>query len=114
VVIASGVTGDGRREVLGFEVGDSEDGAFWTAFLPLAALLDRLAPILRGWTNYFKHGVSKATFNYLRRYTWRRVLLWIRRKHRHAKLEVDPTPLPARVVANGRRCNPVRPWQGNG
>ena len=24
---------DGRREVLGFEVGDSEDGAFWTAFL---------------------------------------------------------------------------------
>jgi putative transposase len=33
VVIATGVTGDGRREVLGFEVGDSEDGAFWTAFL---------------------------------------------------------------------------------
>ena len=33
VVIATGVTGDGRREVLGFDVGDSEDGAFWTAFL---------------------------------------------------------------------------------
>ena len=33
VVIATGVTADGRREVLGFEVGDSEDGAFWTAFL---------------------------------------------------------------------------------
>jgi transposase-like protein len=33
VVIATGVTSDGRREVLGFEVGDSEDGAFWTAFL---------------------------------------------------------------------------------
>ena len=26
-------SGDGRREVLGFAVGDSEDGAFWTAFL---------------------------------------------------------------------------------
>src|SRR5829696_3791262 len=52
--------------------------------LPLAVLLDRLAPILRGWTNYFKHGVSKATFDYLRRFTWRRVLLWIRRKHRSA------------------------------
>jgi putative transposase len=25
--------GDGRREVLGFAVGDSEDGAFWTQFL---------------------------------------------------------------------------------
>jgi putative transposase len=33
VVIATGVTADGRREVLGFDVGDSEDGAFWTAFL---------------------------------------------------------------------------------
>jgi putative transposase len=33
VVIATGVCGDGRREVLGFAVGDSEDGAFWTAFL---------------------------------------------------------------------------------
>jgi hypothetical protein len=28
-----GVTADGRREVLGFDVGDSEDGAFWTANL---------------------------------------------------------------------------------
>ena len=27
------MTGDGRREVLGFAVGDSEDGAFWTPFL---------------------------------------------------------------------------------
>lgn len=33
VVIATGVRADGFREVLGFAVGDSEDGAFWTAFL---------------------------------------------------------------------------------
>jgi transposase-like protein len=33
VVIATGVIGDGHREVLGFDVGDSEEGAFWTAFL---------------------------------------------------------------------------------
>ena len=33
VVIATGVSADGRREVLGFAVGDSEDGAFWTSFL---------------------------------------------------------------------------------
>jgi hypothetical protein len=31
VVIATGVTADGGREVLGLDVGDSEDGAFWTA-----------------------------------------------------------------------------------
>src|SRR4029450_11865064 len=33
VVVATGVRGDGWREGLGFAVGDSEDGAFWTAFL---------------------------------------------------------------------------------
>jgi transposase-like protein len=32
VVIATGVTRTGDREVLGVAVGDSEDGAFWTAF----------------------------------------------------------------------------------
>jgi hypothetical protein len=32
-VIATGVAADGRREVLGFDVGDCEDGAFWTASL---------------------------------------------------------------------------------
>jgi putative transposase len=33
VVVATGVAADGHREVLGFDVGDSEDGAFSTAFL---------------------------------------------------------------------------------
>jgi transposase-like protein len=33
IVIATGVSADGRREVLGFDVGDSESGPFWTAFL---------------------------------------------------------------------------------
>jgi RNA-directed DNA polymerase len=29
---------------------------------PLPTLLRRLNPVLRGWTTYFRHGVSKATF----------------------------------------------------
>jgi putative transposase len=33
IVVATGVAGDGTREVLGLAVGDSEDKAFWTAFL---------------------------------------------------------------------------------
>jgi putative transposase len=33
IVIATGVARSGAREVLGLAVGDSEDGAFWTAFL---------------------------------------------------------------------------------
>jgi putative transposase len=34
VVIATGVSADGSREVLGVDVGDSEDELFWTTFLP--------------------------------------------------------------------------------
>jgi putative transposase len=33
VVIATGITAEGSREVLGVDVGDSEDEAFWRAFL---------------------------------------------------------------------------------
>jgi RNA-directed DNA polymerase len=47
----------------------------------LDQLLHRLLPVLRGWCAYFRHGASKRTFNYLRAYTWRRVVQWLRRKH---------------------------------
>jgi RNA-directed DNA polymerase len=47
----------------------------------LDQLLHRLNPVLRGWCAYFRHGVSKRTFNYLRAYTWRRVVRWLRRKY---------------------------------
>jgi transposase-like protein len=33
VVIATGITADGGREVLGVDIGDSEDETFWTRFL---------------------------------------------------------------------------------
>ena len=51
---------------------------------PLAALLGHLNRVLRGWTNYFRHGVSKRTFDYLGQFTWNRVLRWLRRKHPRA------------------------------
>ena len=47
----------------------------------LEVRLHRINPVLRGWTNYFRHGVSKATFSYLRAFTWRRVVCWLRHKH---------------------------------
>ncbi|GJF35218.1 group II intron reverse transcriptase/maturase [Kitasatospora sp. NE20-6] len=50
--------------------------------LPLAAVLHGLNPVLRGWTAYFRHGVSSATFQYLSAFTWRQVFGWLRRKHR--------------------------------
>jgi len=48
----------------------------------LATLLRRLNPILRGWTNYFRHGASKNTFSYLSAFAWRRVVCWLRHKVR--------------------------------
>jgi RNA-directed DNA polymerase len=51
---------------------------------PLQDLLRRLNRLLRGWTNYFRHGASKATFGYLRAYVWHRVVRWLRRKYPRA------------------------------
>jgi RNA-directed DNA polymerase len=52
--------------------------------LSLTSLLYRLNPVLRGWTAYFRHGVSKRTFNYLRAFVWRRVVCWLRHKSARA------------------------------
>ncbi len=49
---------------------------------PLAVLLRQLNPVLHGWAAYFRFGVSSATFQYLSKYAWERVIRWIRRKHR--------------------------------
>ena len=42
---------------------------------PLCDLLRQLNGVLRGWTNYFRHGVSKDTFAYLHQFTWLRVVV---------------------------------------
>jgi len=47
----------------------------------LAALLRKLNPVLRGWCNYFRHGVSARTFAYLDHYAWWRVVWWMRKRH---------------------------------
>lgn len=51
---------------------------------PLSDLLRQINGVLRGWTNYFRHGVSKDTFAYLHQFTWRRVVHWLHRKHERA------------------------------
>ena len=47
----------------------------------LAALLRKLNPVLRGWCNYFRHGVSARTFSYLDHYAWWKVVWWLRKRH---------------------------------
>lgn len=47
----------------------------------LADLLRSVNAVLRGWCNYFGHGVSARTFSYLDYFTWSRIFGWIRKRH---------------------------------
>jgi RNA-directed DNA polymerase len=47
----------------------------------LADLLRRLNPTLRGWCNYFRHGVSSRTFNYVDHFAFWRIAGWLRKRH---------------------------------
>jgi RNA-directed DNA polymerase len=51
---------------------------------PLDVLLRRLNSAMKGWCAYFRPGVSSATFDYISRYAWQRVIGWLRRKHRRS------------------------------
>ena len=37
--------------------------------------------MLRGWCNYFRHGVSSRTFGYVDHYAFWRVVGWLRKRH---------------------------------
>src|SRR3954449_2471682 len=95
----------------------------------LDQLLHRLNPVLRGWCVYFRSGQSSRTFQYLRHYTWWRVVRWLRRKYprrnwvwliRHHFSEWVPTGKetvlynPAAVSTTRYRYRAARietPWQ---
>ncbi len=101
----------------------------------LDQLLNRLNPVLRGWCDHFRHGVSSRTFGYLRAYVWRRVSTtlgdppttraskprrqqgvrqpWSRsraRAHRQFQPSLRSTTPPA---GNGRRARSRRQFQAN-
>lgn len=52
-----------------------------TLHMDLDRLLIGLNMSLQGWANYFRHGVSKATFDKVDYHAWRRIGTWLRRKH---------------------------------
>lgn len=45
------------------------------------AVIKRLNPILRGFSNYYKGVVSKETFEYIKSRTWRYLWSWAKRRH---------------------------------
>lgn len=48
---------------------------------PPGAVLTRLSQIMRGWSVYFRHAVSKHTFQSLSHFVWRRVARWLATLH---------------------------------
>jgi RNA-directed DNA polymerase len=54
------------------------------------ALIQALNPVLRGWTNYFRHGVSKDVFAALQWFAEQRTVRWLR--HRHPGKQQRPLP----------------------
>ena len=82
--------------------------------LPLAVLLHQLNSVLRGWTAYFRPGVSARAFQYLRMIVWRQVFGWLRRKHPNSGWKNLRQPLLRRhMVAAGRRDRVVQPRFGS-
>ncbi len=70
VVIATGVSADGRREVLGCDVGDSESQEFWTAFL--RGLRDRGLAGVQLVISDHHSGLTKAIAAVLQGAAWQR------------------------------------------
>jgi transposase len=46
-----------------------------------ADLLRSVNAVLRGWCNYFRHGVSSRTFSYVDHFTFWRIFNWLRKLH---------------------------------
>jgi RNA-directed DNA polymerase len=52
-----------------------------TLHTSLDEVITSLNQALRGWANYFRHGVSKAVFSHVDEHAWRRLTGWIHRKY---------------------------------
>jgi RNA-directed DNA polymerase len=48
-----------------------------------AAVISTLNPLLRGWGNYYKHGVSTRMFGDVDHHVWKMLWRWARTRHPH-------------------------------
>jgi RNA-directed DNA polymerase len=49
--------------------------------VPASLLIERLNPVIRGWSNYHRPIVAKQTFNYVDYRIWKLLWRWCRRRH---------------------------------
>ena len=76
--------------------------------------LHRLKPVLRCWRAYFRHGVSKHTFNYLRAFHLAAGRPLAATQAPQGELVLAPAPLPRRVVADRRGARALQPRRRGG
>jgi RNA-directed DNA polymerase len=50
---------------------------------PQEEIIRKLNPIIKGWTNYFRIGVSSDTFTQLDHLMWQKLWAWAKRRHSH-------------------------------
>jgi len=48
---------------------------------PVECVIAKLNPIIRGWSNYYRHGVSKKVFNRTDHMLWIKLWRWAKRRH---------------------------------
>ncbi|MCA1691542.1 MAG: hypothetical protein LC733_04815 [Actinobacteria bacterium] len=72
-----------------------------------------LNPTLRGWCNYFRHGVSSRTFNYVDHFAFWRIVGWLRKRHVGLNMHtLVRRYLPGWRVSDGR-IEMFRPYKVN-
>jgi RNA-directed DNA polymerase len=79
-----------------------------TRHMDLDELIISLNRSVRGWANYFRHGVSKAVFSAVDHHAWNRLMRWIRAKYA-GKHRLGMKELRRRFCDQGWRfaCNGV-------
>ncbi len=100
VVIATGVSADGRREVLGCAVGDSETEAFWTEFL--RSLRDRGLDGVQLVISDSHRGLTNAIGTVLQGAAWQRCRV-------HFMRNASPRSTRATARWSPRRSAPCSP-----
>jgi RNA-directed DNA polymerase len=48
---------------------------------PSAKVIKDLNPVIRGWSNYYRHCAAKATFNKVDHLIWQKLWRWAKRRH---------------------------------
>ena len=100
VVVATGVNAEGQREILGMDVGASEDGAFWLAFL--RSLTARGLSGVELVTSDAHQGLKNAIAAVFAGASWQRCRTHFMAKPAHPRAQACPTwrghPGPSRMV----------------